>query len=341
MNTPNTISPANGKHTTGRFHNRLLHLDPNLRSLAAADANERIRMVQKDLFIEHDVSRYLNDQLDALMCEPRHTRMPCLLITGDAGIGKTAQLHRFQRRYPDAPGEDGSRTRPIVIANMPPEPTRVTLELALLEALNAPGLSRGQSVDRAGVIRRMLVAHRTRCLVVDEMQHLCHSRARERAVVLDALKALSTTCQINIIGAGTPTVEREFRADPQLERRFSITQLVQWDSGVSFQRFLQTYERARPLHQASGLAEPTMIRAILKESGGTTHRIIQCLNAATIVAIHEEIERITPELIPVYRTQPRRVLTAKRATPITDDASAGEAQRKGDGLATPSQEIGT
>src|SRR5665213_553812 len=180
-------SPSNSSSATpgpnSATDNRLKHLDSRLAALAAADANERIRMIQKDLFIEHDVSRYLNDQLDALMGEPRHTRMPCLLITGDAGMGKTAQLHRFQRRYPDTAGEDGSRVRPIVIANMPPEPTRVTLEFALLEALNAPGLSRGQSVDRAGVIRRMLAAHRTRCLVVDEMQHLCHSRARERAVV--------------------------------------------------------------------------------------------------------------------------------------------------------------
>jgi hypothetical protein len=39
--------------------------------------------------------------LDALLCEPRHGRMPCWLITGDAGMGKTAHLHRFARRYSD------------------------------------------------------------------------------------------------------------------------------------------------------------------------------------------------------------------------------------------------
>jgi hypothetical protein len=285
-------------------------------------------MVQKDLFIEHDVSKYLNDQLDALMCDPRHTRMPCLLITGDAGMGKTAQLHRFQRRYPDSPGAGGTLSRPIVIANMPPEPTRVSLEYALLEALNAPALTRNRSVDRGGVIRRMFTAHRTRALVIDEAQHLCHSRERDRAVVLDALKALSTTCQINIIWAGTPAAAREFHADPQLEQRFSITQLVQWDSGQAFQRFLQTYERARPLRRPSGLAEPAMVRAILAEAGGTTHRIIQCLNAAAVVAIHEGIEQITADLLPVNRTNPRRVLTAKRAADIAlheavDDPSVG------------------
>ncbi len=322
MNTSRSNSSKEQIAFTSLSANSLEHLDPRLLELVAADTNERIRMVQKDLFIEHDVSRYLNDQLDALMCEPRHTRMPCLLIAGDAGMGKTAQLHRFQRRYPDSSGEDGVRLRPIVIANMPPEPSRVTLEFALLEALDAPGLSRNQSVDRAGVIRRMLVAHRTRCLVVDETQHLCHSRARERAVVLDALKALSTTCQINIICAGTPAVVREFRADPQLERRFSVTQLPEWDSGPSFQRFLQTYERARPLRKASRLAEPAMVREILAEAGGTTHRIIQSLNAAAVVAIYEGIECITPELLPIYRINPRRVLNAKSAAQIDAEATA-------------------
>lgn len=83
----------------------------------------------------------------------------------------------------------------------PGEPTRTTLEFALLEALDAPGFGRNLSVDRAEVIRRMLTAHRTRRLVIDEAQRLCHSRARDRAVVLDTLKALSTTCQINILCA--------------------------------------------------------------------------------------------------------------------------------------------
>jgi hypothetical protein len=80
------------------------HVDPKLRGLVEADSSARIQMIEKDLFIEHDMSRFLNSQLDALMAEPRHSRMPCLLITGDAGMGKTAQLRRFQRRYPDGCG---------------------------------------------------------------------------------------------------------------------------------------------------------------------------------------------------------------------------------------------
>jgi hypothetical protein len=110
-------------------------------------------MIEKDLFIEHDYSRYLNSVLEEFMCGPRQTRMPCLLILGDAGMGKTAQLHRFQRQFPDKQDESKSQLqRPIIIVNVPAEPTKANLQFAVLEALGAPSVSRGRSVDHAGVI---------------------------------------------------------------------------------------------------------------------------------------------------------------------------------------------
>jgi hypothetical protein len=167
----------------------LSHLDTAVHSFALLDTEERIRMVSKDILIEHEYSAHLNDLLDALLCEPRHGRMPCWLITGDAGMGKTAHLHRFARRYADRRSDDNAALiRPIVIANVPPEPPRQTLEWCVLEALNAPTALGGRGIDRAGVIRRLLAAQETRVLILDEVQHLCHTRSRDRAVVLDSIK---------------------------------------------------------------------------------------------------------------------------------------------------------
>jgi Bacterial TniB protein len=293
----------------------LQHLDPRVRSLADSETPARIRMIEKDLFIEHDFSRYLSSLLAELIGGPRQTRMPCLLITGDAGMGKTAQLHRFHREFPDTPNvETGAAQRPIVMANVPPEPTRVTLTFALLEALRAPIIANHRSVDQSAVIRRMLAAHRTRVVVFDEIQHLCYSRRRDRLVVLDAVKAISTVHQVNVICAGTAGVEREFLADPQLERRFEMVTFTRWKNDTAFRRFLHTYERVRPLRLPSRLSEPEMVRAILEETGGITHRIIQRLNAAAMVAVHEGIERITPDLLDIQRTDPARVHAARQAT---------------------------
>lgn len=294
--------------------NTLQHLDSRMHSLANADGQTRIRTLEKDLFIEHDYSRYLSSLLAELITGPRQTRMPCLLITGDAGMGKTAQLHRFQRQFPDALDPvSGVLQRPIVIANVPPEPTRVTLTFALLEALRAPVITAHRSVDKSAVIRRLLAAHRTRVVVFDEIQHLCYSRSRDRLVVLDTIKAVSTVNQVNVICAGTKGVEREFLAAPQLERRFDIATFTPWKADGGFRRFLGAYERVRPLRLPSRLTEPDMMQAILEETRGITHRVIQRLNAAAMVAVHERQERITPDLICVQRADPARVHAARQA----------------------------
>src|ERR1019366_3544611 len=59
------------------------HLDHRMQTLADADVGTRIRMIEKDLFIEHDYSRHLGVLLNELITGPRQTRMPCLLIVGD------------------------------------------------------------------------------------------------------------------------------------------------------------------------------------------------------------------------------------------------------------------
>jgi hypothetical protein len=175
----------------------------------------------------------------------------------------------------------------------------------------------------------MLSAHQTKIVVFDEIQHICHSRSRDRAVVLDTLKGISTDCQLSVICAGTPAVEREFLADPQIERRFDITSFVSWSVGATFRRFLDTYERARPLRLPSNLSEPAMMREILAETAGVTHRIVQRLNAAAVVAVHEKIERITPELLAVKRLEPARVLEAKRAGTIPSVVEADSLRARG------------
>jgi hypothetical protein len=229
--------------------------------------------------------------------------------------------------------------RHIIMVNVPTEPTKVNLQFSLLEALGAPTVSHQRSVDQAAVIRRMLTAHRSKIVIFDEIQHICHTRSRDRAVVLDTLKSTSTECQLSVICAGTPSVEREFQADPQLERRFDMTSFVSWSSGSAFRRFLETYERARPLRLASNLTDPVMMREILAETGGVTHRIMQRLNAAAIVAIHENTERITQELLSVKRLDPERVLQAKRASTIE---SVVEADRiRADGASASKRDLGS
>jgi hypothetical protein len=113
-----------------------------------------------------------------------------------------------------------------------------------------------------------------------------------------------------------------------------VTRFTQWTAGAALQRFVGTYERARPLRLPSRLSQPEMIRALLTETGGVTHRIMQCLNSAAIVAIHEGIERITPDLLKVERAEPGRVLAARRLLADGDSRRENSSKKKTENPAT-------
>jgi len=67
-----------------------------------------------------------------------------------------------------------------------------------------------------------------------------------------------------------------------------------------------------------------MMRAILQETSGVTHRVMQRLNAAAIVAVHEQIERITIDLLSVKRLEPYRVIEAKPAGTVASVVEADQ-----------------
>jgi hypothetical protein len=67
--------------------------------------------------------------------------------------------------------------------------------------------------------------------------------------------------------------------------------------------------------------------ALIAETGGITHRIMQCLNAAAMVAVHEGIERITSDLLRVERSEPGRLLAARRQ--LSEGRKGGGVQRVG------------
>jgi hypothetical protein len=50
-----------------------------------------------------------------------------------------------------------------------------------------------------------------------------------------------------------------------------------------------------------------------------------------MVAIHERIERITPELLTVQRLDPARVLAAKRTAKSAHDGQSSDSQANSDG----------
>lgn len=69
------------------------------RVTASATAQARIAQIYTDRWIDYARARNILNRLNAMLTTPRRSRMPCLLIYGDSGVGKTMLVEKFLRTH--------------------------------------------------------------------------------------------------------------------------------------------------------------------------------------------------------------------------------------------------
>ena len=73
------------------------HFFPPSREIAALSAEERIRRIRVDRWVDYPRARDALDKLGDLIAFPPRARMPNLLIVGASGMGKTMIVEKFAR----------------------------------------------------------------------------------------------------------------------------------------------------------------------------------------------------------------------------------------------------
>jgi len=135
------------------------HLDEDARELLDADAETRLRYIQRDRFIPyHPVETVLN-LLDGFVRRPPSIRPPCLAPVGDAGSGKSTLVREFEHRL-RVPQDPSTQVAVYFVAD--PHPDIQILQRALMLALDIPS---------------PLSAHRQRWVADDLIQRALVERA--------------------------------------------------------------------------------------------------------------------------------------------------------------------
>jgi len=84
---------------------------------------ERIRRIRAERWISYARAEEVLVRMSELLEYPPRDRMPCLLLYGSTGMGKTKILRKFLRDHPSEPGRRKNSPRhPIISMQMPPEP---------------------------------------------------------------------------------------------------------------------------------------------------------------------------------------------------------------------------
>lgn len=284
------------------------HLSQDVRGLLDLPIAERIHHIRKSRYIEYEEARRVREWADRMILGPRTVRPPCLMIAADSDAGKTSILLKLQRCYPDQSDPQSALPhRTIVMCDVEPRPEIDSLQQTLLTCLGAPLLELRTRRLRNDLIGRYLRELHTRIVIFDELQHLEHQRPRERKVLMDWIKWISTSAHVHVICAGVRGIELLTQLDPQLSTRFQVLHLPRWTPGAACGAFLQAYEHWLPLRRPSRLWDLQMQRTLIEESRGMqsapgiTGGIVRIIQEAAIAAIASGREQIDRELLQAWR----------------------------------------
>jgi Bacterial TniB protein len=276
----------------------LAHLHPAVRDIALQSSPDRIRYVKTAKWILYPRAQVALNRLAGLIDYPTCARMPCLLIYGDSGIGKTMITEKFIRDHPAAfDASEGIEHRPVVAMQMPPAPDEKRFYMKLLAAVGAPTNETMPLPRLESIALRVVRALRPRMIIIDEVHNLLAGSAREQRRALNLLKFLANELLVSIIACGTSEALHAMQSDLQIASRFEPFELPRWTESKEFLAFLAAYTKAIPLRSPSNFTNKAAVGLLLGRSMGITGYLALILQRAAEAAIVAGKETVSLALL--------------------------------------------
>src|SRR5438876_11520174 len=115
------------------------HLHPASRPVALLPDAERIAHIRADRWIGYTRAQKALATLEGLFTQPQRQRMLNLLLIGPTNNGKSMIIEKFRRAHKLEPAEQAAHEIiPLLIMQMPSDPSIARFYTMLLTALHAP-----------------------------------------------------------------------------------------------------------------------------------------------------------------------------------------------------------
>ncbi len=271
----------------------LSHLAESYRERARWPDADRIAWIRKDRWLGFPKAEAVRKTLDAMLRYPPRTRMPCLLIYGQTGMGKSRIVERFEAENPRGFNEAiGVATIPVVAVQLPPQPTDGEFYGEVLEELGAGFAARGDTQRARLLTRRLMGQVGARMLILDEINHMLACTPRQQRIFLNTLRYLANDLQIPLVCTGNHEAQAALLTDAALAERFDAVELARWQNDEAFRLLIVTLSAILPLRRPSQLEEERCRTSVLDLSDGNTGRIFRLVETLAVRAIENGSECI-------------------------------------------------
>lgn len=262
----------------------LSHLTPAAQRVALLPTPERVAHVRADRWIGYTRAADALARLEALIMWPSKQRMPNLLLIGPTNNGKSMIIEKFRRAHP--PTSEVERERiPVLVVQMPSEPSVIRFYVTLLAAMGAPLQPRQRLAELEQTALRLLRAVGVQVLVIDELHNVLSGSGSVRREFMNLLRFLGNQLRIPLVGVGTRDAYLAIRSDDQLENRFEPITLPRWEVDTDSRSLLASFAASFPLRRRSEIATVEMTTYLLTRCEGTIGELSRLLTDAAIAAL--------------------------------------------------------
>lgn len=278
--------------------NNFHHLAPSARDQLDLPAEERAGRMLVERFIMHERLVPVLDHIEFLIRMPAQTRANGLVVSGKPGSGKTMLSRAILRRNPPTPAAIGrGASQPVLAINMTNAREAKTLYSRILARFGAPEPSRYSGSERERMVLKLCRAANLKLLVVDEIQDILTTTARQQRIALDTIKFLMNELSLPILILGTSHAPAAMQVDEHLNARFKYRELPLWTRDAYLKNFLDALEKVLPLRKPSHLSSPTLSTELILLSKGILQAIVQLVTHAAAHAVESGDDQITTALL--------------------------------------------
>lgn len=283
------------------------HLLPDYQQHLALSPEERIEKINSRIWIPYPTAISTINRLRSFINHPKVTRMPNFFLVGDTNNGKSEILEELDSYYkPVVSPEEGVRLDVLKIET-PPGGKQSDLYSEILMKLNSAHSLSAIVPKKLYQVRQVLSSLQLKMLIIDELHSAISGSYNSQRGFMISLKFLANDLKIVMVVAGTKEAQRVISTDDQLSNRFEPIELPRWKLNKEFLQLLLSFEQRIALKKQSNLVQKEIAVKIFDLSEGLLGEVSKIIKASASLAIINETEKITPEIIDAINFTPPSV----------------------------------
>lgn len=276
------------------------YLTKETADIADLDSATRLQYLRRDIYVPHKQAEFVLNELERLFEEPDVIRPQGRQLIANSLMGKTTLIDRFCMEHPASDQLEGDHVHVPVLSIEHPDNPRNQIYNSILSGLGVSLRSRPSPHELSSTAISIMKKVGIRMLIIDEFHSALHGSAGTQRASMDTVKYIMNNLRRPIVLVGTSEVASATAYDTQIKSRFKPIPLNRFNyirDPESFEDLLTGFQALLPLRKYSELSAQAPAGLIMKLTDGVVGEVRDLLVRAATLAIMENTEQITLDIL--------------------------------------------